>query len=309
MDIKPSSSIGGASSFATQQIAKQAADWFAKTQGGNLSADERQQFQVWLASDPDHYKAYQQLEHFWLDQRFQSVLSEIPLSALPQSSSFNLRRRGVIISALAASILLLAVILQTQLACLSADYCSGVGETRRIMLADGSTVTLSSNTAINVSLQSQVRQVQLIQGEAFFEVRRNPDQPFMVNSSYSQTKVLGTSFIVRKNPDSDTVTVIHGVVSVIQLSGQSDVLKVNDQITVGTENSKIIAHVSGANCSAWTKGYLVFDNSSLEYVSQLKKLKVSGRFSISDTGKALDSLGQTLPIRIYRITPWLVVIA
>ena len=282
-------------------------------------------FKPGVASDPDHHKAYQQLQHFWLDQRFQSVLSEIPLSALPQSSSFNLRRRGAIISALAASILVLAVILQTQLACLRADYCSGVGETRRIMLADGSTVTLSSNTAINVSLQSQVRQVQLIQGEAFFEIHRNPDQPFLVSSRFCLTKVLGTTFVVRKNSESDTVTVVHGVVSVSQPLGKSTILKANDQIIVGAGNNKIVNQVSSTNFSAWTKGYIAFENISLEHVadeisryrkgtivfknSRLKALKVSGRFSISDTGKALDALAQTLPVRIYRITPWLVVIA
>lgn len=214
--------------------------------------------------------------------------------------------------------------LQSNLSCFNTDYCTSIGETRNIYLADGSHVTLSSNTAITVALSEQTRRIQLVQGEAFFDVRRNPEQPFVVDSHFSQTRVLGTKFIVREDQNADTVTVLNGVVSVSSPHGKPSILKVNDQITVDAEKANTITQVSSNNASAWTKGHLLFENTSLGKVvtelgryrkgaiiiknNRLKELKVSGRFSISDTNKALDALEQTLLIKIYRLTPWLTVI-
>jgi transmembrane sensor len=309
---------------AQERIAHEAADWFARLQGGRIMADEQKQFQAWLNADPAHRKAYLETEAFWNNPDLRKVLGTFPLSSTHTRTRHYFKRNWLLMPALAASFLLVTVLSQTAITCLNASYCTGEGETRSIHLADGSIVMLASGSAVDVSLQNQARRVKLIQGEAFFDVARNPSLPFVVDSQFSQTRVLGTQFIVRKDQDADTVTVIKGVVSVSQPNGKAAILKVNGQISVNADNSGAITQVSATNASAWMKGHLLFDNASLGKVAaeigryrkgaivvrnnRLKALKVSGRFSITDTNKALDALEQTLPIRIYRLTPWLAVI-
>lgn len=309
-----------------RRISQQAADWFAKLRSGYATEEEQQHFRLWLAANPAHRKAFEETQAFWDDPKLSQGLKAFPLSSQVKGHSrFSSLRYRLAVPLMAASLVLAAIILQPYLNCLQADYCTSIGESRNIQLADGSTVTLNSQSAVKVKFEDNVRYTQLVQGEAFFDVKRNPAQPFLVDAQYSQTRVLGTRFIVRKDPQSDTITVINGVVAVSQNQRQPAILHVNDQITVGESNAGGIQQVSATKASAWTSGHLVFDSASLGAViqeigryrkgtviiknSQLKALKVSGRFDIRNPDKALQALEQTLPIKLYRLTPWLVVVA
>jgi transmembrane sensor len=305
-----------------------AIEWFARQRNRQQSAEERQQFETWLNASPAHQKAYQEVAAFWQDRGFHQVLSGIPLSADKLIQFPNRRqpyRKPVTIAAMAACMALVAVISQANLSCLQADYCTATGEIRSIKLADDSTVTLNSQTAVNVNYNDNLRTIQLVTGEAYFEVQHNPDKPFVVEAQYSQTRVLGTQFIVREDTLFDTVTVKQGVVEVSQDNQKPRVLHVNDQLIVGEADASGIQNVSAISAGAWAKGHLVFDNTNLGSVikeieryrkgkviiknKRLLALKVSGRFDIRDTDKALGALEQTLPIKLYQLTPWLVVIA
>jgi transmembrane sensor len=304
-----------------------AIEWFAKQRNGQQSAEDHQQFGAWLNASPAHQQAYQEVAAFWQDPGFHKALSGMPLSADKLIQFPNCRRpyrKPVTIAAMAACIALVAVISQANLSCLQADYCTATGEIRSIKLADDSTVTLNSQTAVNVNYKDNLRTILLVTGEAYFEVQHNPDKPFVVEGHYSQTRVLGTRFIVREDKLFDTVTVNQGVVEVSQNNQKPRVLHVNDQLIVGEVDASGIQKVSAISAGAWAKGHLVFDNTNLGSVvkeieryrkgkviiknQRLQALKVSGRFDIRDTDKALEALEQTLPIKLYRLTPWLVVI-
>jgi transmembrane sensor len=302
-------------------IAEHAIAWFARMRADHVSEQERAQFQAWLNANPAHAEAYRQIDRFWMNPEFDRMLGEMPLSTR-SSRSFTIRRRAML--ALAASVMLAAVLYRPALIdCLRADYCTGVGEVRSVQLADGSRVTLNSASAVNVAFEPALRQVRLISGEAYFEVRRDPEHPFQVEGNYSMTRVVGTRFTVREQDRSDIVTVISGLVEVGQGDRKSPLLKANERVSVTAEQLGEVEAVSG-NTAAWVKGKLLFDNVSLEEVvaeigryrrgavvirnEQLKNLRVSGRFDVNDTDKALQSLAETLPIRLYRLTPWLIVI-
>jgi transmembrane sensor len=92
--------------------------------------------------------------------------------------------------ALAASIALVAIIYWPTLGCWQADYCNAVGEIKTVQLADGSQVTLDSASAIRVNLRNGLRNVQLEQGGAYFDVQRDTRHPFLVDAHYSNTRVL-----------------------------------------------------------------------------------------------------------------------
>ena len=79
----------------------------------------------------------------------------------------------------------------------SEDYATQVGEQRLVVLDDGSRMTLNTNTRVHVSLGSKQRSVEVQQGEALFEVAKDPQRPFVVHAGGSEVVAVGTVFAVR----------------------------------------------------------------------------------------------------------------
>lgn len=311
-------------------IAEQAMTWLARLRADSVTAAERMQFQIWYRADPRHRLAYDEAVAFWEDEDFRRALAAASLSAdvtlqpsKPERPSTKTRISRPLL-AMAACIALAAIVYRPTLDCWQADYCTAVGEIKTVQLNDGSQVTLNSATALSVDFRNGLRQVKLLHGEAFFDVRRDPKQPFLVGGHFSSTRVLGTRFAVREDAESDRVNVVSGVVEVSQNRQKPAILKADDGITVDAEHSGEIRHRTTSGATAWLKGSAIFDNATLEEViadfgryrhgklliknGELKELRVSGRFDIRNTDQALEALQQTLPIRVYKITPWLVVI-
>ncbi len=304
-------------------VAEQAMAWFSRLRADTVSVQQRVEFAAWLAADPKHQRAYQDIQDFWVHPDFTELLAAAKLTTVQVKPPSRLRWQPTVQLAMAASVLLM-VCVSPNWHCWQADYCTDVGETRTVSLADGSEITLNSDTALNVAYHDNLRQIELISGEAYFSVQRNPDQPFLVASHFANTRVLGTRFLVRQDQSSDTVTVISGVVEVSGKSQPPIKLHADEQISVGAQAANTIQRVGSSNAVAWLKGHTLFDNAPLPEVlaelgryrhgaivlsnSQLKTLKVSGRFDIADTDHALQALRETLPIRISHISPWLVVV-
>jgi transmembrane sensor len=227
--------------------------------------------------------------------------------------------------ALAAGLAMLALYRPAFISCFNSDYCTAIGEMKTVTLADGSRLTLNTESALKVEFNEQLRHVQLLRGEVFFDVTPNAQRPFVVDANHSQTRVKGTRFLVREQTHFDSVTVASGIVEVSHKGGNPTLLRENDQIHIDDNHIDTPYAVSGSLAAAWLKGSMLFDNVPLTEVvaeisryqrgtvlfkrDSLKTLKVSGRFSVSNIDKAWESLAQTLPIHIYRITPWLIVIA
>jgi transmembrane sensor len=108
---------------------------------------------------------------------------------------------------------------------------------QRFVLPDKSVVWLKANARLQVDTQvykQQFRIVELVAGEAFFEVQKDPAHPFIVKNGSVQTKVLGTSFSVQTGLPGDAVqvTVATGKVAVSHNEKQLDVLLPGKQISV-----------------------------------------------------------------------------
>lgn len=88
------------------------------------------------------------------------------------------------------------------------EAVNGADKTMRLQLSDGSLIQLSTNSRLKYprAFTGPTREVHLT-GEAFFEVQKNPTQPFLVNTNGLITKVLGTSFQVRAPLYSPNVTI------------------------------------------------------------------------------------------------------
>lgn len=126
-------------------------------------------------------------------------------------------------------------------------YVTGVGEELAIMLPDNSTITLNelSSLVIDEDFGSLDRRVEFI-GEAYFDIAKNSEKPFIITARSSKIEVLGTSFNVDANDeDMVQVDVTSGRVSlgefgnpqkaIILTKGMSGVLNALDNSLVSTE--------------------------------------------------------------------------
>lgn len=142
------------------------------------------------------------------------------------------------------------------------------GEVKKVNLPDGSSVWLNANSVLRFSDNFQdktQRYVYLDEGEAFFQVTKNPQRPFLVHTPHITTRVLGTSFNVRSYAvlKQSSVTVCTGRVQVNDHSKQLAILIPNRQINydVATGQSKV-SIANGLASKSWTEGKLVFADAT-----------------------------------------------
>ena len=152
-----------------------------------------------------------------------------------------------------------------------AELHTSEGETREVILPDGSTVTLNSNTHLRYRTdldEAEVRDIRL-EGEAFFDVNRRPEQPFIIRTVNAEVSVLGTSFNVREIPGGarTEVEVATGKVAVKSLVDDSQQVIITAEQAVVLENNALTTYTTadrtfhGVN---WRKGQLSFKNTQLE---------------------------------------------
>jgi transmembrane sensor len=89
----------------------------------------------------------------------------------------------------------------------SGHHLTRIGEVLRLPLADGSAVTLNSGSEVVVEFSPARRQVQLLRGEALFDVAKDRHRPFVVMAAGAEVRAVGTSFSVRRRQD-DAVKVV-----------------------------------------------------------------------------------------------------
>lgn len=169
------------------------------------------------------------------------------------------------------------------------------GSKSNLVLPDGTQVWLNADTKITYGkvFGEKIREVYL-EGEAFFDVVKNPSVPFIVHTSTMDVKVLGTAFNVRSYADetSAQTSLIRGAVE-IELKEASDKkiqLKPDEKIIIQKESAAqihdknennvttspeiLITHIkksladSAAMETLWVKNKLAFDHMELQAIAQ-----------------------------------------
>jgi transmembrane sensor len=145
-----------------------------------------------------------------------------------------------------------------------------------IELADGSKVWLNADSRLQYppSFANNTREVYL-DGEAFFEVAKNPQRPFIIHLNKGTIRVLGTSFNVRAydNEKSVETSVMTGKVAFIpkyQSAQKQDTVFVTPNNKVSyqfTEEKMSMAPTMAANDKAWTEGKLIFKAMTMEEIA------------------------------------------
>lgn len=139
----------------------------------------------------------------------------------------------------------------------------------QVTLADGTKVCLNAGTKLTypIAFVGKERRVHL-EGEGYFEVKRDENKPFIVEIKGMEVKVLGTSFNLRSfaADNRSTATLISGKIEV-KTSLRRVELSPNHQADLWVGENKLdVREVDAAVYSAWTKGRFVFRRERLETI-------------------------------------------
>lgn len=147
-----------------------------------------------------------------------------------------------------------------------------VGRQYRIVLPDKSKVWLNATSSLRypTAFHDSVREVELV-GEAYFEVAKNQNMPFIVKAGETKVEVVGTHFNVMAYPDEKTTrtTLLEGAVIV---SNQREKQKMKPGQEAVSGNGIRLAEADLQAAVAWKQGFFHFDNAGIEIVMrQLKR--------------------------------------
>ncbi|HBC06535.1 MAG TPA: hypothetical protein DC046_03015, partial [Rhodospirillaceae bacterium] len=248
----------------------EALDWFTRRQSGTMTAGEAQAFDAWCAAHPDNARAYDRVAGLWAAPEFVRALETQAPATTPPPRSARPRAALRPVLALAA-----ALVLAIGLGHLSgsnpfqppADHVTDTGQHTKVPLPDGSMMVLNAESAVNVSFDADRRRVDLLRGEAFFDVRPDATRPFEVAAGRSLTRVVGTAFSVALQGGDTEVRVQRGHVRVTGDDGGAPVdLTPGEGVTVTAGHAGGAAALTPQTAFAWLDGRFVFHDRPLAEV-------------------------------------------
>ena len=324
------------------EIDEEAAAWIWRMESGAASTADPEGYEAWLRQDPRHRRAVDELSKVWeaLDGLTEAQHSSetLPPATGAELHAAVLHRRPLWFAA-AAAVLVAAVgaTLWLSKANETQVVATAVGQHRNVVLADGTLVSLNTNTIVETNIGRRSRDIFLRKGEAHFEVAPDRSRPFLVHAGDAMVRAVGTEFEVRLRTDRHVdVLVTEGRVEV-----QPDAPNPEPRATTGAHEASIpvvrvravsagetlstattdypVIPVSPEQLSselAWREGAVVFDSEPLaEAIAEIQRytdspiiisdpsitaLPVGGRFKTDDLQGFLDGLQAALPVTIRR---------
>ena len=293
--------------------------WIARFRSGSASAEEHQQFALWLAQDARNKQIMDSMLDMWADLAVvQQLYSDIP-DATPQPAANQSRWYKGAIGAVACLVLALVLWPISQQPIAESLYQTALGEQQTIKLEDGSSLTLNTNSRVAVSFDEKHRALKLIKGEAFFKVAKDPKRPFEVNVGSAQVTAIGTAFNIYRSNDTSRITVVEGVVKVTELGNTTNrtpktkILHANQQLKATSAGLQTATKADVRQQTAWQQGELVAQNMPLvALITQIERyhdihillsdpsiatLSVSGVFILSELDPILQALQVSLGLQ------------
>lgn len=215
--------------------------------------------------------------------------------------------------------------LSDQLIADGTNYHTAKGELRSLQLADGTELTLNTQSSVQLHYNEQERRVRLQQGEILISTAQDlTTRPFYVDTPNGLLTALGTRFSVRQHSThlhSTHVAVFDGAVRVEPRANPhtKTVVSAGQQLSFDPYSWAELAALD-TNMPSWTQGMLVAERMRLDhFLVELNRyrsgmlgcddgiahLTVTGAFRVDDTDKALAVLATVLNLKIrYRTRYW-----
>jgi len=145
---------------------------------------------------------------------------------------------------------------------------TGIGEIRRLPLDDGSVAVVNSASRIRVAFTRDRRDIELAEGEAWFEVARNRNRPFTVHAGPVRVQAVGTAFDVRRRDGGSEVTVTEGTVKLWSTDSDAEPVFISAgnhaMVTdAGEVQVASLAPAASDQTLAWRDGRIVLDDMTL----------------------------------------------
>lgn len=271
---------------------------------GNVSAEEREKVEKWIRQSEEHYKIARQIQLIYLasdtisvmdrvntDNALSKVDNRIFRSQLKALFIWGQRVAAILFIPLLVAYLLQVLILEKQ-DIRMLEVRTNPGMTTSLTLPDGTKVNLNSESSLVYpeSFEGEFRSVRL-EGEAFFEVVKNPEKRFVVTTPYNASvEVLGTSFNMEafKWDSIVSTTLISGKVAFISKSGQVDI-KPGEKLVYNIQtNRSDIYQTSGEAEISWKDGMIIFKKTPFEEALRMLTKRFNVDFVVSNNKYVKD---------------------
>jgi transmembrane sensor len=324
----------------TPSAADQALQWFALLQSGDATGADRRRFQSWLGADACHRQEFETLSTLWTDLDGVKPLlhNELTHADLDREAAAHRQRprtvgrwdAGWVSAALALCLLVIVTGGYWLFSPEVMEYRTAKGEQQTVTLSDGSTVRLNTATALTTEISVFRRTVVLREGEAYFAVAHEQSRPFEVTAGSEVVRDVGTRFVVHREGEKVTVTVVEGAVDIQRLAkgvstAQWQRLTAGEQVSYEPQRGpSSIETVSLAASTAWMEGKVIFEERPLAEVvreigryqpgeirildPRIEALKVSGVFGVSDREGFLKALERAVPVKSSHVNRELIVL-
>lgn len=260
-------------------------DLMAKILAEEASEAEKAAFSAWIEEDPAHQQQWEEAQALWakqlqqpaasdpnVDQAWQAMKTRIQPAASP-AKTFSLNRSPIYLTAIAAAIALVLVFWQPwQRPPVIKTLQTQADERGVVSLADGSEVWLNEKSSLQYGqeMKGDERRIQL-SGEAFFEVARDEERPFVIEAGNTRVQVLGTSFNVRAySNEAVELSVKSGKVlffkgeKLLPDSSNAQILVAGEQAILEEANEQPVMQESpSVNYLAWRDNELIFHHARL----------------------------------------------
>ena len=308
-----------------------AAAWIARLHGESRTANVEAGFQRWLAASAEHRAAFEMANDIWVGVERLPNTPE-PANA-PRSRFGSAFAPARVFAAYAALVLLVAGAWFLR----DTGLSTRAGELRTLTLEDGTHVFLNTASRMHVRYDRASRRVELDEGEAFFEVAKRADWPFVVIAGGRQVVARGTAFLVRRDDERIAVTLVEGKVTVapsgdtvaaaaaetsptqsMPATGAKDQLTLSpgQRVTFAGRDAPKLDQPSLEGVTAWQRGQVVLDHTPLaDAVAEMnrysniklqiqdpaaRRAEVSGIFRTGDSEYFAQAVSETYHLRVAR---------
>lgn len=324
-------------------VAETAARWVLQQEKGVLSAAEQRELETWLAADPEHATAYD--DALWALDTTARHAAEPELMALRDAALSARGERqthgwawGRLGGAIAAS--LLGIWLWTGSPNVfapaptartgsqatdpnHANYATAVGERLTVTLPDSSVVTLDTDSEIRLAYSGLERGVQLLRGQALFDVAHGKALPFQVYAAGQRITAVGTLFNVRLDGSHVKIALLQGIVRVrpspspgamTEAPRRDLIMEAGETAELQPTGRSILRPANVNQIASWRGGELVFNDTRLadavaevnRYTNQpiaiadsgVGDFRITGVFRTNDPERFSQAMSEILPVQV-----------
>lgn len=272
---------------------------------GEISDSEMNVLKAWLEKDPANRQVFNeenelwqesgiktQLDHYQIENAWTKVSDKIRAGRNRDSKVIVLNRNNYRILIAAASVACMVAIVgltlrfaekgsdKHNIAALT-TVCTEEGEKAHILLADSTNVYINSGSTLEYKADYNTKErVVRLSGEAFFDVRTNPEKPFVVQLDQLTVSATGTRFNVLSYSNENRIetTLEEGKIQISIIGQEPLEVKSGQQVVYFTKTKKaVVSDVHTETYTSWKENKLRFNDTPFEEALR----KISRKYNVT----------------------------